>query len=158
MAWIDYHKAFDSGPHNWILKVVDLSKISSVLINFLRINMSMWETALNLTHQNSNIKSKPIKIKSGIFQGDFLSLLLFCLSLIPLSKKLNQTGYGYNIPKRSINHLFYVDDLKLFAKDDNNLEGLLQTVKKFTDEIGVSFGPDKCAKATFKRGKLTGTT
>ena len=141
MAWIDYHKAFDSGPHNWILKVVDLSKISSALINFLRINMSMWETALNLTHQNSNIKSKPIKIKSGIFQGDFLSLLLFCLSLISLSKKLNQTGYGYNIPKRSINHLFYVDDLKLFAKDDNNLEGLLQTVKKFTDEIGVSFGP-----------------
>ena len=32
----------------------------------------MWEIALNLTHQNSNIKSKPIKINPGIFQGDFL--------------------------------------------------------------------------------------
>ena len=48
-----------------------------------------------------------------------------------------------------------MDDLKLFAKDDNDLEGLLQTVKKFSDDIGMSFGLDKCAKATFKRGKLT---
>ena len=31
MAWIDYHKAFDSKPHSWILKVLDLFKISPVL-------------------------------------------------------------------------------------------------------------------------------
>ena len=51
-----------------------------------------------------------------------------------------------------------MDDLKLFTKDDNDLEGLLKTVKKFSDDIGMSFGLDKCAEATFKRGKLTGTT
>ena len=48
-----------------------------------------------------------------------------------LSKQLNQTG-GYNIQKRSINHLFYMDDLKLLTKEDNDLEGLLETVKKFS--------------------------
>ena len=120
--------------------------------------MSVGETALNLTHQNGNLRSKPIKVNSGIFQGDFLSPLLFCLSLIPLPKELNRTGYGYNIQKRSKNHLFYMGDLKLFAKDDNDLEGLLQTVKKFSDDIGMSFVLDKCAKATFKRRKLTGAT
>ena len=104
------------------------------------------------------LKSKPIKINSGIFQGDFLPRLLFCPSLIPLSKELNRPGYGYNIQKRSINHLFYMDDLKLFTKDDNDLESLLQTAKKFSDNIGTSFGLDKCAQATFKRGKLTGKT
>ena len=51
-----------------------------------------------------------------------------------------------------------MDDLKLFGKEDNDLEGLLETVKRFSEDIGTSFGPDKCAKATFKRGKLTGTT
>ena len=51
-----------------------------------------------------------------------------------------------------------MDYLKLFAKDDNDLEGLLQTVKKFNNDTGMSFGLDKCAKATFKREKLTGTT
>ena len=86
MAWIDYGKAFDSVPHSWILKALDLFEISSVLINFLRKNMPMWETTLNLSHENSNLKSKPIKIDSGIFQGDSLSSSLFCLSLMPFSK------------------------------------------------------------------------
>ena len=49
-------------------------------------------------------------------------------------------------------------DLKLFAKDDNDLEGLLHTVEKFSDDTGMLFGIRKCAKATFKRGKLTGAT
>ena len=47
------------------------------------------EITANLTHQNDTFKSKPLKINSGIFQGDSLSLLLLCLSLIPLSKELN---------------------------------------------------------------------
>ena len=33
--------------------------------------------------------------------------------------------------------------LKLFAKDANDLEGWLQTVKKFSYDIGMSFGLDK---------------
>ena len=38
-----------------------------------------------------------------------------------------------------------MDDHKLFAKDDNDPEGLPQTVKKFSDDIDMSFGLDKCA-------------
>ena len=48
MAWIDYHKAFDIVPHSWILKVLDLFKNLPFLINFLRVNMSMLELALNV--------------------------------------------------------------------------------------------------------------
>ena len=136
MVWIYYRKAFNSVPRSWILKVLDLFKISPVLVNFRRINMSIWKTSLNLTHQYGNLKSKPIKITSSIYQDHSLSLLLFCLSLIPLLKELNRTGYGCNIKKGSINHLFHMDVLKLFAKDSNNLAGLLQTVKKFSDDIG----------------------
>ena len=71
-----------------------------------------------------------------------------------MSKKLSQTGYDYNIQKRSLNHLFYTDDLKLVAKDDSDLECLLQIVRKFSDDTGMSFGLDKCAKATFEKGTL----
>ena len=115
MVWIYYRKAFNSVPRSWILKVLDLFKISPVLVNFRRINMSMWKTSLNLTHQYGNLKSKPVKITSSIYQDDSLSPLLFCLSLIPLLKELNRTGYGCNIKKGSINHLFHMDVLKLFA-------------------------------------------
>ena len=44
------------------------------------------------------------------------------------------------------------------AKNDYELEGLLKTVKAFSDDIGITFGLDKCAKATFIRGKLRSTS
>ena len=50
--------------------------------------------------------------------------------------------------------MFYMDDLKLYTKDDSELEGVLRTVKGFSDDIGMEFGLSKCVKATFKRGKL----
>ena len=156
-AWIDYKNAFDSVPHSWILRCLELFKISPTLINFLRSSMRIWETNLFLSHSNGILSSPGMKIKCGIFQGDSLSPLLFCMALIPLSKLLTQTGYGYKLFERRINHLFYMDDLKLYASNDNELEGLLKTVKAFSDDIGMEFGLSKCAKATFKKGKLEQT-
>ena len=51
-----------------------------------------------------------------------------------------------------------MDDLKLCGKNDYELEGLLRTVKTFSNEIGMTFGLDNCAKATFNRGKLKSTS
>ena len=80
--------------------------------------------------------------------------LLFSISLIPLSLELNSSGYGYKIGTEQITHLFYMDDLRLSAKGDSELEGLLRIVKGFSDNIIMEFGLSKCAKATFKRVKL----
>ena len=98
--------------------------------------------------------SDNINIKRMIFQGDPLSPLLFCISLIPLSLELNSLGYVYKIRTEQITHLFYIGDLKLYAKDDSEIEGLLGIVKGFIDDIGMEFGLSRCAKANFKRGKL----
>ena len=43
-----------------------------------------------------------------------------------------------------------MDDLKLYAKDYSELEGLLKIVKGFSDDVGMEFGLNKCAKATFR--------
>jgi len=98
--------------------------------------------------------SRPIEIKSGIYQGDSLSPLIFCFALAPLSSLLNKSGHGYNTPYGKISHLFYMDDLKIYAENDDELTGLLSTIKSFSDDAGMEFGLDKCTKATFKRGRL----
>ena len=102
----------------------------------------------------NTLNAGDININSGTFQGDSLSPILFCVTLIPLSKLLNNTGYDYKICDNTINHLFYMDDLKLFAKNDQQLQGLLNIVKQFSDDIQMEFALDKCAKATFFHGKL----
>ena len=91
--------------------------------------MRNWKATLFLSRKSGNLKSNPLDIKCGIFQGDSLSPLLFYLVLTPLTSELNRTVYGYKIGEKSIDNLFYMDDVKLFAKEDHELEGLLQTVK-----------------------------
>ena len=109
---------------------------------------------MTLVHKQGVLETGPIRIKRGIFQGDSLSPLLFTMSLNPLSIELNKTKYGYQLDKQAkINHLFYVDDLKLYGTNDNQLAGLINTVKHISDDTKIEFGLDKCTKATFKRGK-----
>ena len=48
-----------------------------------------------------------------------------------------------------------MDDLKLIAKSEEELQKQIQTVKTFSDDINMEFGLETCAKITFKRGKLT---
>ena len=153
-AWIDYNKSFDSVPHFWILACLRMYKINPVLTTLIEASMRQWKTNLVLVHENGLLETGPISIKRGIFQGDSLSPLLFTMSLNPLSWELQKTGYGYQLDKKTkINHLFYVDDLKLYGTSDSQLNGLISTVKKVSDDIQMEFGLDKCTKATFKRGK-----
>ena len=51
-----------------------------------------------------------------------------------------------------------MDDLILYEKNDEELEELLNTVYVFSNDIGMEFDLDKCAKATFIRGRLTLTS
>ena len=51
-----------------------------------------------------------------------------------------------------------MDDLKLYGKNNYKLNMLLKTVKTFSDDIGMKFGLEKYAKATFIRGKLKYTS
>ena len=47
-----------------------------------------------------------------------------------------------------------MDDLKLNANNNDDLEGRLSNIKRFTDDIRMQFGMDKYAKVTFKKGSL----
>ena len=46
-----------------------------------------------------------------------------------------------------------MDDLKLYAEDEKNLDRLLDIVHMFSLDIGMDFGLDKCAKCVIKKGK-----
>ena len=111
-------------------------KSHPVLITFIEGSMSQWKTNIKLVHKEGGLETGPIRIKRGIFQGNSLSPLLFTLSLNSLSQELQKTGYGYQLDEQTkINHLFYVDDLKLYGTSDNQLTVLINTVKNVSDDI-----------------------
>ena len=161
MAWIDYRKAFDSVPHSWISRCLELYKVDATLREFLTNQMSNWKTDITLNHSGGEIHIPDVKIKRGIFQGDSLSPLLFCLTMDPLSKLLKKQNIGYDMNrtkgegamKQIITHLLFMDDLKLYANNDENLHKLVQTVQTFSKDVHMDFGLDKCAKSTIRQGK-----
>ena len=69
-AWIDYRKAFDSIPHSWIIKAMQMYKVSPILVSYIRHSMSTWQTTMILNYSSGSIATTPIRIKRGIVQGD----------------------------------------------------------------------------------------
>ena len=155
VAWIDYKKAFDSLPHSWITKSLEMLGVSSNIRQFLKTAMSSWNTLLTV---NGQILGQ-VNIRRGIFQGDSLSPLLFVAVLIPLTIILRKTGFRYQTSKNAakISHLLYMDDLELYGKSAPELESLMNTVRIFSNDIAMEFGLDKCATLTIQRGSVVQT-
>ena len=127
-------------PHLWILESLGLVQVSENIVEFIRKSMKNWIT--NLTSCGEYLVN--IDIRRGIFQGDSLSPLLFVLCMIPLTQTLRKLKSGYTLKnEETLNHIFFMDDLKIFAKSDSAVDGLVSTVQILSNDIGMEFGIKK---------------
>ena len=105
-----------SVQHNWIIKALQLAKVPSKIINAISKLMIVWATKIILRVVHETIETWIINYLTSVLQGDFLSLLLFILSVNPLSfLQKNLTGYKIGDAGErdiSISHVFFFDDLK----------------------------------------------
>ena len=68
---------------------------------------------------------------------------------------LNSTNYGYLLPKETpINHLLFIDDLKLYGKTECELQSLVHTVRIISKDNGMEFEMDKSSTVHIKKGKI----
>ena len=147
MAWIDYRKAYDLVPHTrWVNECMEMFGIAENLRKFLQMSMQQWR--MPLTENGEDLGE--INVKRGIFQGD-----MFVLSMVPLSLILKKVNACYKWVKKDykLNHLFFMDDLKLYAKSEEQTN-TLRAVYVFSTNIGMEFGIKKCGILTIKRGKI----
>ena len=59
-AWIDYQKAFDSVPHSWVEKSIELVGVNAKIIRFCKLSMEKWKTRLILKTKQEVMQSQPI--------------------------------------------------------------------------------------------------
>ena len=116
---------------------------------FLQRSMVQWK--LSLTSNGEELGD--VNVKRGIFQGDSLSPLLFVLSMIPLSSLLRKVNVFYEWGKKEykLNHLLFMDDLKLYSKSEERIDSLIQTTHIFSTDIQMEFGIRKCGVLVLKR-------
>ena len=87
---------------------------------------------------------------------DSLSPLLFVLCVIPLSLVLRnvKAGYEFKGKQQRINHLLFMDDLKLYGKSEVQIDSLVKNIQLISTDIGMEFGIEKCAVLILKRGQV----
>ena len=50
IAWIDYKKTFDSIPHDWLIKSLEIHGFDDVLINFFKKGIEKRTTNLHISY------------------------------------------------------------------------------------------------------------
>ena len=92
----------------------------------------------------------------GLFQGDSLSPLLFCLCITPLSHALG-LGPGYECAHldHPMTHLLFMDDLKVYAQRSRVLETALGVVDRVSRAVSMELGLWKWEVSHVASGKLT---
>jgi len=111
--------------------------------------MNHWRTVL----KGEGSVLGTVNICSG---GDAISPLLFCIALAPLSFLLDHEKLVYKFKNGDvINHLIYIDGIKLFARSEYRLDILVSITHSFSVSIDIKFGFQKCASAVLYHGQLS---
>ena len=89
--------------------------------------MKTWRVELTAGERNL----AEAKIQRGTFQGDALSQLLFIIAMMPLDHIFRKCTAGYKISRsqEKINHLMYMDDIKLYPNNEKELETIIHAVR-----------------------------
>ena len=82
--------------------------------------------------------------------------------MIQLAHVLRKTKARYTLGGgEKINHLLFMEDLKLHGKSENEIKGLVSTAEVFSQDIGMELksgvGIKKCGVIIMNRGKVKST-
>lgn len=163
IGYFDFAKAFDSVSHSlirWVLEVIGVSENMRVMIKKL---IKLWTLTYECKRGGVTEKGTPMAVRNGVLQGDTLSPLLFCLCIAPISYALmhdpNFEGeysliHGsrqHEISNQLPNHVYYMDDLVIFAPSRETLSQMIRLVEGVSSDLGLNINKSKSATYVMKR-------
>ena len=134
LCFIDYKKAFDSVERNLLLfKLLDIG-VSGHMYSAIASLYTNPKSRVILQDYSTDYFNCPI----GVKQGDCLSPTLFAIFINDLAHNIKESGIGIefeaedlagNMETVVISILMYADDVVLFAKNELDMQSLLDIVQ-----------------------------
>ena len=125
MAWTYCRKSYEMIPQTWISECREVFGVAENTKNFLINSMNKWKLGLT----SNGLYLGNVEIRGGTVQGN-------------------------GDKKTRTNHLLFMDDLKLFAKSNDQIDSQVNTVYTLSEYIGMEFRIKKCGVLVLKRGKV----
>lgn len=141
-AWVGYAKAYDITLHEFILTLLHMLRTYPDIINCIRGLMPLWKTKFMVPSGANTVPTGWINFNRGIFQGDSLSPILFCISFLPLSIELRHgRGYSAHPPARQTqNHpLVLHGRFEAICLKQEKPASSIGTVAEYYSVIGMNF-------------------
>ena len=125
LVWLQ--KSIRYSPTKLENKLPQIYKISDEVINFIEKTMITWWVELSAGGKRLAVA----KSQRGIFQGDSLSPLLYIIAMMPLNHLLRKCASRYKLSTslEKTNRLMYMNGIKLFAKNEKELETLIHVLQ-----------------------------
>lgn len=107
----------------------------------------------------NSLRIARVIIKHGIYLGNALSPLLFCIGLKPLHHTVRKSRYGCKVKSGvTIRHLLCMNDFKLYAKKvTHRITDQPHRIYSKNIEMSDVTCLDKCRHVVVKRGKIIWT-
>ena len=100
--------------------------------------------------------SKQIDIKRGVKQGCPLSPVIFNIALDNLIRDLEKhKELGYQVGTDRFTVQAYADDVLLISNSEQNMNLLIERVRRFTEESGMELATEKCTAYVYGISKTT---
>ena len=146
VCFLDASKAFDRVNH---AKLFNLLQGRGVPLIFIRI-IAFWYKFQLMCVKWGNSLSSFFSVSNGVRQGSVLSPHLFNVYVDEISKCLNSLNIGCQLDGLLLNHLFYADDLCIFAPSTAGLQILIDKCYTAGLELDIAFNASKCKVMHFR--------
>ena len=96
-----------------------------------------------------------VKIQREMFQTDMPSPLLFVIAMMPLSHTYLGMHRRTQTNESQESIIINIESIKLFVKNEKELETPIQTVRIYREDIGMGFGIEKCSHDNNEKWKTS---
>lgn len=145
--FIDFSKAYDSIYREKIWHKMESFGIPKKLIKLATLSVNDSKSKVKIENEYSS----SFDIKTGVRQGDIISPTLFNIALEGALKELKKTDYGIKIGNK-ISALAFADDVVLLSETREELQKMLEILKRETRTMGLKINDNKTKLVRFGRG------
>lgn len=151
VGFVDFRKAYDTVPHEALLRKLRLAGVNGLCESFLR---SRYENGIVLLKTGSGYIAREIPVSIGSKQGCPASPLEFDVFINDIVRSIDGLGVMVNGLQNEVVGLLFADDLVLLAPARKKLVRQFREIGHWASVHDMSFGINKCAVMGFGEGAM----